>query len=334
MKHFLGMRDFSPDELNQLVAMARRLKAGQAGGEALAIQGRILGMVFFDPSLRTRASFEAAMLRFGGHTITLSVGRDSWRLEHRDGVVMDGDRAEHVREAAAVLGRYCDVLGVRAFARMADAAEDAADAVLRGFADYAGVPVVSLESAVEHPCQGLADQMTLIEKIGSPRGKRFVLTWAPQVRGLPLAVPHSAILAGAAAGMNVTIAHPPGYELVATYVEAARRWCRAAGTSLTITDDQQGACREADAIYVKSWGSPSLYGQPDAQAANFREHASWMVGPQHLHKPTTILMHCLPVRRNVVIADAALDDPRCVVVDEAENRLWAQAAVLCQLLAK
>ena len=217
---------------------------------------------------------------------------------------------------------------------MNDAAEDAADPVLRGFADHAGVPVVSLESAVEHPCQGLADQMTLVEKIQSLRDKRFVLTWAPQVRGLPMAVSHSAILAGAAAGMNVTIAHPPGYELGADYVEAARRWCRAAGTSLTITDDQQGACGEADAIYVKSWGSPSLYGNADAQAASFREHASWMVGPQHLHKPTTILMHCLPVRRNVVIADAALDDPRCVVVNEAENRLWAQAAVLCQLLTK
>ena len=332
MKHFLGLLDSSPAELDRLIALARRLKAGQAGDDARAIQGRILGMIFFNPSLRTRASFEAAMLRFGGHAITLSVGGDIWRLEHRDGVVMDGDAAEHVREAAAVLGRYCDVLGVRTFARMADAAEDAADAMLRGFADYAGVPVVSLESAVEHPCQGLADQMTLVEKLGAARGKQFVLTWAPQVKGLPMAVPHSAMLAGAAAGMNVTIAHPPGYELGAACVEAARRWCHEAGTSLTITDDQQAACREADAIYVKSWGSPALYGQPDAQAASFRQHASWMVGPRHLHKPTTIVMHCLPVRRNVVIADAALDDPRCVVIDEAENRLWAQAAVLCTLL--
>ena len=154
MKHFLGLLDSSPAELDRLIALARRLKAGQAGDDARAIQGRILGMIFFNPSLRTRASFEAAMLRFGGHAITLSVGGDIWRLEHRDGVVMDGDAAEHVREAAAVLGRYCDVLGVRTFARMADAAEDAADAMLRGFADYAGVPVVSLESAVEHPCQG------------------------------------------------------------------------------------------------------------------------------------------------------------------------------------
>jgi N-acetylornithine carbamoyltransferase len=332
MNHFLGMLDFLPAELGRLVALARRLKAGEAADTARAIQGRILGMVFFNPSLRTRTSFEAAMLRFGGHAITLSAGGDAWRLEHRDGVVMDGDCPEHVREAAPVLGRYCDALGVRSFARMADAAEDAADAVLRAFAEHAGVPVISLESAVEHPCQGLADLMTLVEKLGSPQDKRFVLTWAPQVKGLPMAVPHSAILAAAAAGMNVTIAHPPRYELGARYVETARQWCREAGTSLEITHDQQAACREADAIYVKSWGSPALYGQPDAQAASFREHASWMVGPQHLHKPTTILMHCLPVRRNVVIADGALDDPRTAVVDEAENRLWAQAAVLCMLL--
>ena len=229
MNHFLGLLDSSPAELGRLVTLARRLKAGGAAEAARAIQGRILGLVFFNPSLRTRTSFEAAMLRFGGHAITLSPGGDSWRLEYRDGVVMDGDCPEHLREAAPVLGRYCDALGVRSFARMADVAEDAADAVLRAFADHAGVPVISLESAVEHPCQGLADQMTLAEKLDPPQGKRFVLAWAPQVKGLPMAVPHSAILAAAAAGMNITIAHPPGYELGDRYLERAGQWCRAAG---------------------------------------------------------------------------------------------------------
>lgn len=332
MKNFLGLIDSSPAELGELVALARRIKAGKANKETQCLQGKIMTMVFFNPSLRTRASFEAAMLRFGGHAIVLSAGGDTWKLEHRDGVVMDGDRSEHVREGAAVLGRYGDVLGVRSFARLQDAAEDAADLVLRAFADYAGVPVVSMESAIEHPCQGLGDQMTMVEKLGSTQGKRFTLAWAPHVKPLPLAVPHSAILAAAAAGMHITIAHPPGYELGEKYVETARRWCSQSGTTLSITDDQRSACRESDAIYVKSWGSPALYGQPEAQKADFREHASWMVGTEHFGKPTAILMHCLPVRRNVVIADAALDDPRSVVVDEAENRLWAQAAVLCQLL--
>lgn len=341
MKHFLTMLDSSPADLDRLVTLARDLKAGRAADAARAIHGRIMGMLFFNPSLRTRTSFESAMLSFGGHAITLSVGGDTWQLEHRDGVVMDGDRAEHIREAAPVLGRYCDVLGVRTFARLVDSAEDAADAVLRAFGKYAGVPVISLESAIEHPCQALADQMTLHEKLGErcgagfqPVRKNFVLTWAPQVKGLPMAVPNSAILAGAAAGMNVTIAHPPGYDLSSDYVDTARRWCRASGASLTVTHDQHAACADADAIYVKSWGSPAFYGKPDAQKASFREHANWMVGPQHMHKSGTILMHCLPVRRNVVIADAALDDPRCVVIDQAENRMWAQAAVLCELLGR
>ncbi len=334
MKHFLGLFDFSPDELDRLVALARRLKSGEAGDEARAIRGRIFGMVFFNPSLRTRSSSEAAMLRFGGHALTLSVGGDAWRLEHRDGAVMDGDRAEHVREAAAVLGRYCDVLGVRTFAQMHDAAEDAADTVLQTFAKYAGVPVVSLESAVEHSCQGMADMMTLAEKLGPTPGKRFVLTWAPHVKGLPMAVPHSAMLAAAAAGMNVTIAHPPGYELGEAFLDRAQQWCAAAGASLAVTDDQRTACRDADAVYAKSWGNPAMYGDPDAQKDDFRRHADWMIGPRHLGKPTTVLMHCLPVRRNVVIADSAMDDPRCAVIDQAENRLWTQAAVLSTMLSK
>ena len=331
MRHWLSMLDYTPDELAELVALARRFKAGKAGAYARALEGRILTMVFFNPSLRTRTSFEAAMLRHGGHAICLSVGGDTWKLEHRDGVVMDGDCAEHIREAAPVLSRYGDVLAVRTFAALKNAAEDAADPVLRAFGRFATVPVINMESAMEHPCQGLADWMTVDEKCGGVRGRRFVVTWAPQTKGMPLAVPHSAVLAAAAAGMHVSIAHPRGYELHPDVMARAAAWCRTAGAEFTVTDSQREACHDADALYVKSWGSPALYGRPDEQRASFREHAGWMVTPDHLG-PRTILMHCLPVRRNVVIADAALDNPRCVVVDQAENRLWAQAAILGRLL--
>src|SRR5262249_30036035 len=282
MQNWLSLRDRDLAELDALVESARALKnnyaqGGSSGhtarthanpGQASAarptltrehasriLRDRILGMVFFNPSLRTRVSFESAMLRFGGHAISLSVGGDTWQLEYRDGAVMNADRAEHIREAAPVLSRYCDVLGVRTFARMVDPAEDAADGVLRAFAKYATVPVISLESAIEHPCQGLADRLTLSEKLQEPRGKRFTLTWAPHIKGLPMAVPHSAILAAASAGMHVTIAHPRGYELNSDIVAHARRWCETAGASLRITHDQQAACRDADALYVKSWGS-------------------------------------------------------------------------------
>lgn len=331
MRHWLSMLEYDPPELAALVALARRFKAGQAGAAAEALRGRILSMVFFNPSLRTRTSFEAAMLRYGGHAICLSVGADTWKLEYRDGVVMDGDCAEHVKEAAPVLSRYGDVLAVRTFAGLRDAADDAADPILRAFARYATVPVINMESAVEHPCQGLADWMTVEEKLQGTRGRRFVLTWAPQAKGLPMAVPHSAILVAAAAGLHVTVAHPPGYELNAAILDRARSWCHAAGNEFVVTHEQRPACRRADAVYVKSWGSPALYGDAERQRASFRQYADWTVGLDHLGAQT-ILMHCLPVRRNVVISDAALDDPRCVVVDQAENRLWTQAAIVSHLL--
>lgn len=331
VKHWLSMLDYEPADLAEIVSEARRLKAGAS---ADALRGKILGMVFFNPSLRTRTSFEAAMLRFGGHAISLDVGGDTWNLEHRDGVVMDADRAEHVKEAAPVLGRYCDVLAVRTFAGLKSAAEDAADSLIRAFARYATVPLINMESAMEHPCQAMADWMTVVEKFGATRGRNFVLTWAPQAKAVPMAVPHSAAIAAAAAGMNLTIAHPRGYELTPAILDRARTWCEAAGGRFSITHDQLAACEKADVVYVKSWGSPAFYGDADAQKEDFRLNANWMVDRRHLIGQKTILMHCLPVRRNVVIADAALDDPRCVVVDQAENRLWTQAAILNRLLRR
>jgi N-acetylornithine carbamoyltransferase len=331
MRHWLSLLEYEPRELAELVALARRFKAGTATKEAAALRDRILTMVFFNPSLRTRTSFEAAMLRYGGHSICLNVGGDTWKLEHRDGVVMDGDCSEHVREAAPVLSRYGDLLAVRTFAALKDAAEDAEDRVLRSFARYATVPVINMESAVDHPCQGLADWQTMDERLNGTRGRRFTLTWAPHVKGLPLAVPHTAVLAAAAAGMHVTIAHPPGYELSRAILDRAQSWCAAAGTRFSVTHEQRDACCSADVLYVKSWGSPGFYGQADAQRASFKQHAAWMVDAGHLG-PETLLLHCLPVRRNVVISDAALDDRRSIVVDEAENRMWAQAAILSHLL--
>ena len=331
MRHWLSLLDYSPAELAELVALAGRFKAGRAGDEAAALRERVLVMVFFNPSLRTRTSFEAALLRHGGHSICLDVGGNTWQLEHRDGVVMNGPAAEHIREAAPVLSRYGDVLAVRTFAALKNAAEDAEDAVMQAFGRFATVPVINMESAHEHPCQGLADWQTMHEQLGDTRGRRFVLTWAPQAKGLPMAVPHSAALAAAAAGMHVTVAHPPGYELNAAIMDRARSWCAAAGTPLAVTHDQRAACADADILYVKSWGSPALYGDAERQAADFRRHADWMVTRAHLG-PRTRLMHCLPVRRNLVIADEALDDPRSIVVDQAENRLWAQAAILSRLL--
>ncbi|MCG3127848.1 MAG: N-acetylornithine carbamoyltransferase [Phycisphaerae bacterium] len=339
MRKFISFLDHEPADLLALAHFALAVKQRRDEPARTALHRRILGMVFFNPSLRTRMSFEAAMLRFGGAAITLNVGGDAWNLEYRDGVIMNGDRAEHVREAAPVISRYCDILGVRTFASLASAEDDARDTMMRAFSTYATVPVVSMESALEHPCQGLADMLTLEEKLGGAAKRKFVLTWAPQARPVPMAVPHSAILAAAAAGMNVTVAHPPGYDLNAEIVDRARSWCAASNCEFRITHDQRTACREADAVYVKSWGAARLYRDVPAQLDDFKRYADWMVTLAHLQphpsasgKSKPILMHCLPVRRNVVIADHALDDPGCVVVDQAENRLWAEVAVLTRLL--
>lgn len=329
MRHWISMLDYRPEELAAMVEEARRLKGGEASAEEL--RNRILVMVFFNSSLRTRTSFEAAMLRYGGHAICLNVGSDTWKLEYRDGIVMDGDCPEHINEAVPVLGRYGDMVSVRSFAAMKDPAIDAEDRVVRAFGRLSSVPVLNMESAAEHPCQGLADWMTMDEKLGGTKGKRFVLTWAPHIKPLPMAVPQSAVLSAAAAGMNVTIAHPPGYNLNSGIVEQAKRWCAAAGTDLEVTWNQVDACREADAVYVKSWGSPELYADSDAQAESFVNNSEWTVTKDHLGADS-ILLHCLPVRRNVVIADDALDDPRSAVVDEAENRMWTQAAVMASLM--
>lgn len=312
--------DWDAGELNALVSRAAELKAGAT---ADALRDRILGMLFFNPSLRTRVSMEAAMMRFGGHAVTLSPGADSWRIEYEDGVRMDADRAEHVREAAPVLSRYCDVLGVRSFAGMKDYSDDRQDTVIRSFARFATVPVVNLESAIEHPCQALGDMLTMRERLGSTEDRRFVLTWAPHVNPLPLAVPHSAVLAASLAGMHVTVAHPEGYELddeISSRVGPVQ-----------ITHDQSEALRAADIVYVKSWGARAMYGDIERQRDSFQRHSDWMVSLRKL-PPKSHLMHCLPVRRNLVIADDALDSDRSIVIEQAENRMWAQAAILEHLL--
>ncbi len=333
MQHFISMLDYEPGELARWIELAARTKRGEDADVRRALRGRVLVAVFFNPSLRTRVSFELAMKRFGGEAVVLNVGRDAWKIETRDGVVMDGEASEHVREAAAVLSRYGDLLAVRSFARLRDADEDARDEVVRSFARFATVPVVNMESAMEHPCQGMADWLTMCEQLGPTLERKFVLRWAPHVKPLPRAVPHSAVLAAAAAGMHVTICHPPGYDLHAGILDRAASWCAAAGTELEITHERQPACREADIVYVKSWGAARFYGDAESQQADFQRYRDWIVTRDDLGSDTK-LMHCLPVRRNVVIADDALDDPRCVVADQAENRLWVQAAVMAKVSEK
>lgn len=337
MKHFTSYLDWKPAEIERLLDAAAELKGAAAIGPrpayATRLQDRILGLMFFSPSLRTLFSSQAAMQRLGGGAIPLHIGQGTWLLEHRDGVRMDGAASEHIREAAPVLSRYADALAVRCFAGMKSSAEDAEDALIRSFARHATVPVINLESAMEHPCQALADMLTARELLGATQGRNFTLTWAPQAKATPMAVPHSAMLAAAWAGMHVRLLHPKGYDLNPTYVDAARRECQRGGARFEISHDP-AQLQDSDVIYVKSWGRSELYGLDAEQQADFRNfEPAWRVSQGRLKGTAAPILHCLPVRRDVVIDSAVLDGPHSRVVDQAENRMWVFMALLLELLA-
>jgi N-acetylornithine carbamoyltransferase len=334
-RDFLALEDWKPAEIDQLLALAARVKQGEVAG---GLEKKVLAMVFMDPSLRTRSSFETAMFLHGGHAVVLEPGRGSWSLETRPGAVMDGDSVEHVVDAARVLGRYADVLGVRSFPRGSDWSVARQDGVIKGFAQNCEKPVINLESARRHPCQALADAMTLREKLKQVEGKRFVLTWAWHPKALPTAVPASAALAAARLGMEIVIARPEGYELDPEDTALIRKTAQEAGGEFVhIINDPDDALVGADAVYVKSWGSVKLYGRPEEEAAQRAGLRDWKLTPSRLRATRGgkgIVMHCLPVRRNVEIDDQVLDGANSVVVDQAENRLHAQRALLLTLIGE
>jgi N-acetylornithine carbamoyltransferase len=251
---------------------------------------------------------------------------------------MDGGSVEHIVDAARVLGRYADALGVRSFPRGNDWAVARKDAIIRSFAQHCEKPVINLESARRHPCQALADAMTLREKLGEVEGKRFVLTWAWHPKALPTAVPASAALAAARLGMEIVIARPEGYELDPEDTALIRKVAQQSGGEFVhIIDDPDEALVGADAVYVKSWGSVKLYGKPEEEAEQRAALRDWRLTPSRLRSSRGgkgIVMHCLPVRRNVEIDDKVLDGPNSVVVDQAENRLHAQRALLLELIGR
>jgi N-acetylornithine carbamoyltransferase len=333
-RDFLALEDWSPADVEGLLALAARIKRGEISG---GLEKKVLAMVFMDPSLRTRTSFETAMFLHGGHAVVLEPGKGSWTLETEPGAVMDGGSVEHIIDAARVLGRYADALAVRAFPKGRDWSVEREDRVIRDFAQYCEKPVINLESTRRHPCQGLADAMTLRDKLGDPRGKRFVLTWAWHPKALPTAVPASAAIAAAMLGMEVCIARPEGYELDPDDTALIRRIARENGSMVTINDDPDDALVSADAVYVKSWGSVKFFGRPDEEAEQRAGLREWRLTQRRLRSTRGgkgIVMHCLPVRRNVEIDDDVLDGPNSVVVDEAENRLHAQRALLLELIGK
>jgi N-acetylornithine carbamoyltransferase len=307
-------------------------KAGEEKSRTLA--GRSVALVFFNPSLRTRASMQVGIYELGGNAVVLEPGGTSWTLEHRDGVVMDADKTEHVAEFVRVLGRYCVAIGVRTFAALKDWEAERLDPILNAFAKYSEVPIINLESAMHHPCQAMADMMTIREQLGAGR-KKVLLTWAWHPKPLPMAVPNSFALAAAQMGHDLVIAHPKGYELDEELMNEIQQQAAGAGGGITISNDIEKAFDGVQVVYAKSWGSKNFYGASEkdiAERARYRDE--WIVDEQKMARTNdAIFMHCLPVRRNVIVTDAVIDSTSSVVIDEAENRLHVQKSILNKLLA-
>jgi N-acetylornithine carbamoyltransferase len=332
MKRFIDLAEHTPEAVAELLELAERLERHP---EPQALLGKVMGMLFFNPSLRTVASFQAAMGRLGGSSFVITPGTGTWKLETRNGIVMDGDAAEHVREAVPVLASYVDVLGIRAFAGGIDLAADLEERKFMDMASFCPAPLINLESEVNHPCQALADWKTMND-LGVPaNGGRFVLSWANHPMPLPLAVPSAAVHMAAMRGMDVTVLRPEGYALPEPIMQRARDAAAISGGSLRETDNREEAMQGAHVIYAKSWASTQHYGQPAQDRALRRELEHWMVRESWFANAAAeaIFMHCLPVRRNVVVADEVLDGPRSRVLPQARNRMTVQMAILHRLLA-
>jgi N-acetylornithine carbamoyltransferase len=328
MRHFLSPLDVTPDERNWILRRALELKAGARPPQPLAAR---VGSLFFNPSLRTRVSWEQAAGVLGCSCQTLNAGADMWTMEMDPHAVMDGATVECISDAAGVLGRYFGLLGVRAFPQGKPWEEEKTEPILNAFAERSGTSIVSLEGAMHHPCQSLADHLTLKESFGDNlKGSKVALMWAWHPKSLPLAVPHSFALQAALAGCDLTIVHPEGWDLDAEVLAQTREAAQESGGEVRVCHEVEDGLKGAKAVYVKSWGRPQLPGEPAPP-----ELRSWTFGEdQWAQTDEARVMHCLPVRRNVEIASSLLDSDRSLTLDEAENRLWAQAGLMEFLLTQ
>ena len=331
MKAFNDLADFSNEEISELIALASRLDKHP---EPEALKGKVLSLLFLSPSLRTLASFQAAMVRLGGGSFVISPDMSIHGLETRPGIVMDGSAAEHIREAMPVIASYGDAIGIRAFAERKNINADMAETEFAALTDLVDTPYINMESAMNHPCQSLADWKTMDDHGIPANGGKFVLSWAYHPLALPLAVPAATLHMAAKRGMDVTVLRPEGFELPEELMQKARSAAASSGGSVTETDQRGEAMQDAQIIYAKSWSSTRHYGDRLGDQKLREQHLDWCVNESWFGNADKEcrFMHCLPVRRGVVVADEILDGPRSIVIPEARNRMLAQMAVLHQML--
>ena len=331
MKTFNDLAELGNEEISTLLELAGRLDKHP---EPQALQGKVLSLLFLSPSLRTLASFQAAMTRLGGGSFVISPDMSIHGLETRPGIVMDGTAAEHINEAVPVIASYGDAIGIRAFAERKNLEHDLAETEFNALTGLIDTPWINMESAMNHPCQNLADWKTLDDLAVPANGGKFVLSWAFHPKALPLAVPSSTLYTAARRGMDVTVLRPEGFELPESVMQRAKSAAEAAGGSITETDDRAEAMQDAHVIYAKSWSSTRYYGDRINDQKLRNELVDWCVDEPWFDnaQDDCRFMHCLPVRRGVVVSDRILDGPRSVVIHEARNRMLAQMAVLHRML--
>lgn len=312
MKNFTSVDDIQ--DLDDLLSLAKKIKAAPFAHPEKG-KHKTLGLLFFNPSLRTRLSTQKAALNLGMHAIVMNLNTEGWVLEFEDGAIMDGSSAEHIKEAAQVVSQYCDIIAIRSFPSLTDKKKDEEEYVISSFLKYASVPVISLEGSSEHPLQAVADALTIAEYKTTKKPK-VVLTWAPHPKALPHAVPNSFVKVMKLAGADLVITHPEGYALNPEFTAGA-----------TITHNQDEAFANADFIYAKNWSSYDEYGKI------LCKDQSWTVTPEKMALTNNAkFMHCLPVRRNMIVTDEVLDSDNSIVIPQANNRTFAAQAILTKII--
>lgn len=329
IRHFINTQDWSQQELKDMLRLATELKQNPWQS---TLAKKSIALLFLNPSMRTRTSFELGMQQLGGVAIVLQPGKDAWGIEFNPGTVMDSGAEEHIAEVAGVLSRYCDMIGLRCFPGFQDWENDRTDPVIKSLAKYSSVPVVNMETIV-HPCQELALMQTLYERIGEVQNKKFVLTWTWHPRPLNTAVANSAALIATKFGMDVTLLCPePAYILDPQYIAAAEKNALDHGGSFQISHDIEAAYSGADVVYAKSWGALPYYGKPEKEWQLRKNYHHFIVDEEKMAMTNNaVFSHCLPLRRNIKATDAVMDASYCAAIDEAENRLHAQKAMLLTL---
>ena len=332
MRIFNDLADLGIGEIEDLIALARRLNEKP---EPRALEGKVLSLLFLSPSLRTLISFQAAMLRMGGGTFVISPDMSIHGLESRSGIVMDGVAAEHIREAVPVIASYGNAIGIRAFAKREKLDDDLSDREFRELTSLIETPCINMESAINHPCQSLADWKTMDDLGMAGNGTKFVLSWSWHPRQMPFAVPASTVHMAAMRGMDVTVLRPEGFELPEAIMDKAHRAAEKSGGSVTETDDRSEAMQGCQVMYVNAWASARHYGNKRAEEEFKLNLRDWCIDESWFKNAASDcrFMHCLPVRRGVTVTDSVLDGPRSVVIAEARNRMLVQMAVLHQMLS-